>query len=313
MRDAQALTLPLTGSLGGPIGVPRRRGIVARRCIPRGPSSFEGGQPFTAIASPTPSAAVDARTDIGAAAAHEPAAVERSVPRRRHAAQARRGRHDRRRRARHAPHVQGQGRRHAHRASRRRYERLDDDRLVGNTDLKGPSSRPGWRLTIPPVNGLVVTVKPRTRSSRSRRRQDRRPRTILETNELDDPNLVVGQVLVMPGRQGRPDGPTPKPTKVAPKAPTSVRWPRQRRRTGAELHSRRSTFAWPVTGGGTTISQYFHYGHYGSTSPPTTAAGPRRGRRHGHLRRLEEQRRRLPGRGSPTAPASTRPTTTCRR
>ena len=73
-------------------------------------------------------------------------------------------------------------------------------------------------------------------------------------------------------------------------------------------------FLWPVVGGGNYISQYFHYGHYAidiAADYGSTVA--RRGGRHRHLRRLEEQRRRLPGLDRPRLRACTRPTTTCRR
>ena len=51
---------------------------------------------------------------------------------------------------------------------------------------------------------------------------------------------------------------------------------------------------WPTTSH--HISQYFHYGHYGIDIDGSTRRPDLRGGvRHGHLRRLEEQRRWLPG------------------
>ena len=56
-------------------------------------------------------------------------------------------------------------------------------------------------------------------------------------------------------------------------------------------------FLWPVAGGGSYISQYFHYGHYGDRHRRRLRrATVSRGRAGTvDLRRLEEQRRRLPG------------------
>ena len=55
-------------------------------------------------------------------------------------------------------------------------------------------------------------------------------------------------------------------------------------------------FMWPVVGGGNYISQYFHYGHYALDIAADYGSTVRAaGGRHGDLRRLEEQRRRLPG------------------
>ena len=87
----------------------------------------------------------------------------------------------------------------------------------------------------------------------------------MELNGLDDPTLVVGQVLVLPGAKGAPI-PTPKPTPkpasrprvassgnggngghvVRPRGPSSYNGGR---------------FRWPVVGGDNYISQYAHSGH----------------------------------------------------
>ena len=86
---------------------------------------------------------------------------------------------------------------------------------------------------------------------------------ILATNGLDDPNLVVGQVLVVPGAKGKAMAvakpkPAAKPTRnnVGPRnsgGGSNIR-PPARYSGGA--------FIWPVVGGGNYVSQYFHYGHY---------------------------------------------------
>src|SRR5258705_231359 len=76
------------------------------------------------------------------------------------------------------------------------------------------------------------------------------PDDIIAVNELTDTNLIVGQVLVLPGAQGAPmPTPTPQPA------------PRQVGGGGTGPAPRvTGSWAWPVVGGGNYISQYFHYG-----------------------------------------------------
>jgi murein DD-endopeptidase MepM/ murein hydrolase activator NlpD len=117
----------------------------------------------------------------------------------------------------------------------------------------------GQVLMIPPVSGLVVTVTPTdTLDSLAAKFKVKKTR-IVKTNKLTDPNLVVGQVLVVPGAKGKPI-PTPKPTKKP-----SASKPRSGggRSVRPPAHYRGGHFAWPVSGGGNYISQYYHYGHYG--------------------------------------------------
>ncbi len=148
----------------------------------------------------------------------------------------------------------------------------------------------GQMLRIPPVSGLVVTVKDTDTLDSLAAQYDVKPARVLELNGLDDPTLVVGQVLVLPGAKGAPI-PTPKPTpKPARQAPSSrgshtsggggssggghVSRGGPSNYTGGQFH-------WPVVGGGNYISQYFHSGHtaidiaadYGS--PVVAAAGGR--------------------------------------
>lgn len=117
--------------------------------------------------------------------------------------------------------------------------------------LKSKSLRTGQRLTIPPVNGLVVTVRGGDTLASLAKKHKIKADSILATNELEDPNLVIGQVLILPGAKGAP---LPKP-KPKPKVTTKSSAPSgPARYTGGR-------FAWPVAGG--YISQYYHYGHYG--------------------------------------------------
>ena len=118
----------------------------------------------------------------------------------------------------------------------------------------------GQALTIPPVSGLVVTVR-RERHARLARGEykvdpsrDRRAATSLE-----DPTLVVGQTLVLPGATGARI-PTPKPTPEPSR--TAQRHDEQpRRRSAPAVTYSGGRLLWPVVGGNNYISQYFHYGH----------------------------------------------------
>jgi murein DD-endopeptidase MepM/ murein hydrolase activator NlpD len=110
----------------------------------------------------------------------------------------------------------------------------------------------GQTLVIPPVSGLVYTVQvgDTLESVAAANKVD--PMDIMDANGLLDTNLIVGQVLVLPGAKGDPL-PTPAPTK----RPTYTGG------TGVAPKYSGGSWAWPVVGGGNYISQYFHYGHYG--------------------------------------------------
>jgi murein DD-endopeptidase MepM/ murein hydrolase activator NlpD len=132
-------------------------------------------------------------------------------------------------------------------------------------DLKNKDDlKIGQALTIPPVNGLVITVRTSDTLESLAARYHADAAEIMDVNALDDPNLVVGQTLTIPGARSAPI-PTPKPT-ATPK-------PRTHATSGSGSSSRSGSgstrppaqytggkFAWPVAGG--YISQYFHYGHY---------------------------------------------------
>ncbi len=119
----------------------------------------------------------------------------------------------------------------------------------------------GQVLVIPPVSGLVVTVTANdTLDSLAARFKVSKSR-IINTNKLTDPNLVVGQILVVPGAKGKPI-PVPKVTKK----PVVRKATRHSSSGGGSsrppAHYGGGRFIWPVVGGGNYISQYFHYGHY---------------------------------------------------
>jgi murein DD-endopeptidase MepM/ murein hydrolase activator NlpD len=119
----------------------------------------------------------------------------------------------------------------------------------------------GQTLLIPPVSGVVVTVAASDTLETLAVKYDVDPADIVGINELDDPVLVVGQTLTIPGaRAGAIATPKPKPTATPTKKPV--------RSGGSSGGSNRppaqytgGKFAWPVAGG--YISQYYHYGHYG--------------------------------------------------
>ncbi|HYK94872.1 MAG TPA: LysM peptidoglycan-binding domain-containing protein [Candidatus Dormibacteraeota bacterium] len=112
----------------------------------------------------------------------------------------------------------------------------------------------GQTLTIPPVNGLVVTVQPGDTLNSIATANKIDIADIISLNDLQDPNLIVGQVLVLPGAKGDPM-PTPAPTKQASSSGggTSA--------SGGSFVYVSGPWAWPVPAG--YISQYFHYGHLG--------------------------------------------------
>jgi murein DD-endopeptidase MepM/ murein hydrolase activator NlpD len=115
----------------------------------------------------------------------------------------------------------------------------------------------GQVLTIPPVTGLVLTVASTDTLAGLAARYNVDEQGILDANELVDPNLVVGQVLAIPGAIGEAI-PVPKvqvnQTSSDSRGESSSRAPASY--SGGAL-------SWPVSGGGNYISQYFHYGHYG--------------------------------------------------
>jgi len=106
----------------------------------------------------------------------------------------------------------------------------------------------GQVLVIPPVNGLVITVKAGDTLEGLATKYKVTADAILTANELSDPNLIIGQVLLMPGAKGAPI-PTPKIT-VASSGGSHGTF----RYVGGSWH-------WPVIGGGNYISQYFSSYH----------------------------------------------------
>lgn len=117
------------------------------------------------------------------------------------------------------------------------------NKLASKTDL-----HVGQKIVVPPVTGLVVTVTEGQTVDGLASQYSIDPESIINVNKLEDTNLVIGQVLMLPGAMG-PGIPTPKPTSSG--------------RSGSSGGSSYSggSFRWPVVGGRYYISQYYHYGH----------------------------------------------------
>lgn len=117
----------------------------------------------------------------------------------------------------------------------------------------------GQTLTVPPVSGVVLTVKASDTLASLAAKYKVDEQEILDVNKLEDRNLVVGQMLAIPGALGKAI-PTPKvqPGRSGSGSSGGGRGGSSRVPsvyTGGSMR-------WPVVGGGNYISQYFHYGHY---------------------------------------------------
>ena len=142
----------------------------------------------------------------------------------------------------------------------------------------------GQELRIPPVSGLVVQVTAADTLDSLAGRYKVAPDEIVATNKLEDRNLVVGQVLVLPGARGAPIV-APKPPKKPTVRSTSggsssgSSGGRSSGSSGGTVRPPKTysggNFAWPTSS--RHVSQYYHYGHYGldidgSTGDPIFAA-----------------------------------------
>jgi murein DD-endopeptidase MepM/ murein hydrolase activator NlpD len=117
----------------------------------------------------------------------------------------------------------------------------------------------GQTLTIPPVSGVVITVGSSDTLDSLAAKYGVDSATIVEANGLEDPNLVIGQTLTVPGALGDEITP-PKPTRAPSRSSSSSSSGHSSRPVSPPSHYSGGKFAWPVAGG--YISQYFHYGHY---------------------------------------------------
>ena len=121
----------------------------------------------------------------------------------------------------------------------------------------------GQVLTIPPVNGVVLSVHEGDTLASIASAYSIPDDKIYQMNDLEDTALVVGQTLILPGAVeaspvapqviGKPTPRISKPISSAVSSGPVVRPP---------AHYSGGKFAWPVVGGNNFISQYFHAGHY---------------------------------------------------
>lgn len=116
----------------------------------------------------------------------------------------------------------------------------------------------GQKLTIPPVDGLVITVKQGDTLDAIATKYRIDGSDVLAINQLEDPNLIIGQTLILPDA-------------VGPSIPTVKTTPKPRTNSGGSSSCSTcnvgtyggGAFKWPVIGGNNYVSQSFHYGHYG--------------------------------------------------
>ena len=177
------------------------------------------------------------------------------------------------------------------------------DRLQEGRDAADPAGdRTGRQGQPRPTRSTAI-------AEALRRRRDRHPGH--QRHRRPEPRRRPGAGA--PRRQGQGRSRPRSPPSSRPTATRRQRRWRRRLRAGPSTYTG-GKFMWPVVGGDNYISQYFHYGHYAiDIAADYGATRSRGGRRHRDLRRLEEQRRRLPGLDRPRLRASTPPTTTCRR
>ena len=125
----------------------------------------------------------------------------------------------------------------------------------------------GQLLRVPPANGIVITIGATDTLDGIAAKYGVDQQSIIDINQLTDPTLVVGQVLIIPGALGAPI-PTPKPVKPRPAPhPTTTTTTTTHRTSGGTAsgiggHYSGGRLTWPVIGGGNYISQYYHYGHW---------------------------------------------------
>ncbi len=126
--------------------------------------------------------------------------------------------------------------------------------VVWANDLKSKDDiKKGDVLDIPPVSGLIVEVKSTDTLDGIAAKYEVESTDILTLNGLDDPNLVVGQVLVLPGARGKAL-PTPKPTVSSPVRPSETAAGRAAA-SGRRPTTRAASSCGRSLGGGNYISQ----------------------------------------------------------
>ena len=119
------------------------------------------------------------------------------------------------------------------------------NKLASKTDL-----HVGQKIVVPPTTGLVATVTEGQTVEGLAAQYKIDAESIIDVNQLEDTNLVIGQVLMLPGAAGA-GIPTPKPTSSGRSGSSS----------GSGGSYTGGSFRWPLVGSSYYISQYYHYGH----------------------------------------------------
>lgn len=113
--------------------------------------------------------------------------------------------------------------------------------------------KPGQKLKIPPVSGVVHTIASGDTVNSIAKKYSVSESSILEYNRLADASLIkVGQTLIVPG--GTPPAP-PKPAVTSTPSSSYASIP-----PSASVATS-TRFSWPTSGH--RITQYFRYGHTG--------------------------------------------------
>ena len=114
---------------------------------------------------------------------------------------------------------------------------------ANKAQLPNPSSiRIGQKLLIPPIDGLIIKVGVKTTLASLAKSYNVGVQDIIDTNNLPDQTLLLGQTLLIPGASGG----------AVPKGKSG---------SGGSVAVRYSGWLWPV-GGNNFISQYFWSGHH---------------------------------------------------
>jgi murein DD-endopeptidase MepM/ murein hydrolase activator NlpD len=121
----------------------------------------------------------------------------------------------------------------------------------------------GQTLTIPPVDGVVVTVAEGDTLDSIAASYEVDPQAIYDLNGLEDSSLVLGQTLILPGAVGTT---IPSERVTKPKPPVQANGGGSGGGNAGNVRPPATygggKMAWPVIGGHNFISQYFHAGHY---------------------------------------------------
>ena len=118
----------------------------------------------------------------------------------------------------------------------------------------------GQHLVVPPVDGLVVTVKVGDTLESISAGAGVDPQSVADYNGLTDGTVVVGMTLILPGALGAAI-PTPKPTATPKPAAKPAAKPASKPAASSTRSYSGGRFYFPLPGH--SISQYYHYGHYG--------------------------------------------------